>query len=59
MKQLEIILKKRSVLRAIICGYQKVSGTKTLALEIILREGAGAGYMGKTRVGHMETASKD
>ena len=45
--QIETILHKHSVPWATVCRYQQVSGTKTLALETRLKEGAGAGYVRK------------
>ena len=45
--KMEIILHKQSVLWATICRCQEVLGTKTLTLEIRLKEGARTGYMGK------------
>lgn len=44
---METVVHKRSVLWATVYGCQQVLGGKTLALEIRLRERAGAGYVGK------------
>ena len=44
---METTLHKRSVRWAALGRYRQVSGTKTLALEIRPKEGAGAGYMGE------------
>ena len=48
--KVETVLHKWPVLQANVCGCQQVSGTKTLALEIRLKKGARAGYVGKNQV---------
>ena len=53
----ETVFHKWSVLQATVGRCQQVLRTRTLALEIRFKEGAGAGYVGgKECVGHAEIA---